>query len=146
MGAAQVIHFTTTLESTECYKCGVTFAIPADMMNTARNKGRDLTFYCPNGHGQSFVESEVERLKRQLAAEKASAERARVDRDFWRVQKDIADRQVAAQRGINTKLKKRIGAGVCPCCQRTVSQLARHMKSKHPEFAKDAEAASETSV
>jgi hypothetical protein len=23
---------------------------------------------------------------------------------------------------------------VCPCCQRTVSQMARHIKTKHPEY------------
>lgn len=27
----------------------------------------------------------------------------------------------------------RIGAGICPCCNRTFSQLARHMQSKHPD-------------
>lgn len=25
------------------------------------------------------------------------------------------------------------GAGVCPCCNRTFSQLSRHMQSKHPD-------------
>lgn len=34
----------------------------------------------------------------------------------------------------SAKLKKRASAGICPCCNRTVSQMARHMKSKHPEF------------
>ncbi len=34
-----------------------------------------------------------------------------------------------------TKVKKRAANGVCPCCNRTFSDLARHMKAKHPDFA-----------
>jgi hypothetical protein len=33
-----------------------------------------------------------------------------------------------------TKLKKRASAGVCPCCNRTFSNMARHMAHQHPEF------------
>ena len=32
------------------------------------------------------------------------------------------------------RLKKRAAAGTCPCCSRTVIQMARHMKTKHPDF------------
>lgn len=34
----------------------------------------------------------------------------------------------------NGRLRKRASAGVCPCCNRTFSQLARHMQTKHPTF------------
>ncbi len=29
------------------------------------------------------------------------------------------------------RLMRRVSAGVCPCCNRTFSDLARHMKTKH---------------
>lgn len=32
------------------------------------------------------------------------------------------------------RLATRANHGVCPCCKRTFSQLARHMKTKHPDF------------
>lgn len=32
------------------------------------------------------------------------------------------------------KLKRRVKAGVCPCCKRTFKQLVAHMKHKHPDF------------
>jgi hypothetical protein len=32
-----------------------------------------------------------------------------------------------------------VAAGVCPCCKRTVKQLAAHMKEKHPEFVNNPE-------
>lgn len=41
-----------------------------------------------------------------------------------------ADKAEAARK----RVVKRAAVGVCPCCTRTVHQLARHMKTKHPEF------------
>lgn len=32
------------------------------------------------------------------------------------------------------QLETRAANGVCPCCHRTFKQLARHMKTKHPDF------------
>jgi hypothetical protein len=134
MGQAQVVRFTTELESTDCCNCGVTFAFPADLMRMAREKGPNKTFYCPNGHPQHFTTSEVDRLKKQLERKEAELAEAHREAEYQRTLKDIADRATAAQRGVNTKLRKRISAGVCPCCHRTFKQLAAHMKTKHPDF------------
>jgi hypothetical protein len=142
MGQAQVIQFTTRLESIECYKCGVTFAMPSDMLQNARNKGNEVTFYCPNGHGQGFTESEVTRLQRQVALKDAEIKRnlERIDfeqrlKDEARATADRIGRRLSAQRGVATRMRKRIASGVCPCCNRTFVKLGAHMKTKHPEFA-----------
>jgi hypothetical protein len=37
-----------------------------------------------------------------------------------------------------TKIKNRVGHGVCPCCTRSFQNLARHMASEHPTFAAEA--------
>lgn len=37
-------------------------------------------------------------------------------------------------KGVATRLKNRAAHGVCPCCNRTFQQLARHMSAKHPDF------------
>jgi hypothetical protein len=52
-----------------------------------------------------------------------------------RQQRDEAKATIAKERRSKARLKKRIKAGVCPCCNRTVSQMARHMKTKHPDYA-----------
>lgn len=51
-----------------------------------------------------------------------------------RRQRDDAQQSLAKEQKSKARLRKRIAAGVCPCCHRTVSQMARHMKTKHPEF------------
>jgi chemotaxis response regulator CheB len=50
-------------------------------------------------------------------------------------------REHSATRAQLTKTKKRVANGVCPCCNRTFKQLARHMKAKHPEFVGAVDAA-----
>ena len=45
-----------------------------------------------------------------------------------------ADYRARALKGVVTKQRKRSVAGACPCCNRTFQQLARHMKSKHPDY------------
>ncbi|HEX9950777.1 MAG TPA: hypothetical protein VGB53_03340 [Rubricoccaceae bacterium] len=43
------------------------------------------------------------------------------------VEAERQKRRAAAQKGAHTRTKKRIAAGVCPCCNRTFQDLARHM-------------------
>lgn len=49
-------------------------------------------------------------------------------------EKRAAERKAEKALKETKRLKKRAAVGVCPCCSRTVGQLARHMKTKHPEF------------
>lgn len=134
MGQAKVVEFVSALESIECYLCGVTFAMPANMLRTAREKGTAVTFWCPNGHPQGFVDSEAARLRRQLQQKEAELAAAHRETEFQRTLKEQAERAVSAQKAVNTRLRKRIGTGVCPCCKRTFRQLAAHMRAKHPDY------------
>lgn len=110
----------------ECVSCGVTFGVPEEF-DLGRRINRER-FFCPNGHGQSYSESEADRLRRKLEAAKRDVE--------WQKSRVASmDKQLIAQRGVVTKLKKRIGAGVCPCCHRTFKQLAAHMAGQHPDYA-----------
>ena len=117
------------LETEECCVCGLTFAMPASFKASAR-KDHSKTFYCPAGHIQHYTgETEAQKYKR-LFEEK---ERALAS------EKETKDRQYRLLIATNkklTNLKKRAAAGVCPCCKRTVSQMARHMATKHPDFEK----------
>jgi hypothetical protein len=124
-GLAVNIRSDLTLATEECCKCGVLFAVSEDLRNQWRKT--KATFYCPNGHPQSYTESEADQLRRQLEAAQRDAE--------WQKNRAASmEKQLVAQRGVVTKLKKRVGAGVCPCCQRTFKQLAAHMQTKHPEM------------
>lgn len=127
MGDALSIQKWLSMVTVDCYKCGVTFAVTTELHS---NWHRDKTeFFCPNGHPQSYVESTAQRLQRELDAAKRDVE--------WQKQRAATlDKQLSAQKGVTTKLQKRVSAGVCPCCQRTVKQLAAHMKTKHPNYGK----------
>ncbi len=122
-----------------CNPCGLQFAIPASLYTSWDAKDRAI--FCP-GCGSNLYpsgKSEAEKLKEKLVAVEArAAENAR-----WAEQRIAAERTAARGSAIaagcaKAKLEramKRLGAGVCPCCNRTFSQLSRHMKSKHPELA-----------
>jgi DNA repair exonuclease SbcCD ATPase subunit len=83
----------------------------------------------------SIKETEAARLKKELEAERKRLEFAR---NAERVQREEAERlghQLIAARGQMTKLRNRVGKGVCPCCNRSFENLKRHMVSKHPDYA-----------
>lgn len=131
------IHRAEQFVTIDCYKCGVVFAVPSGLEQQWR-RSRD-SFYCPHGHSQAYVESEVDRVKRemqkQIDAAKAATEAAKKDAEWWRVRDSEKARKLVAAKGQVTKLKKRVGHGVCPCCNRTFKQLAAHMAQKHPTYA-----------
>lgn len=97
-----------TLATEECYKCGVVFAVPESFQNKRRQDGSE--FFCPNGHGQVYTETEVMRLRAKLDQAEAAKERAehKIER-----------------------MKIRIHAGICPECHRHFDNVQRHMQSKH---------------
>ncbi len=119
--------------------CGISFAVP----HTWERKRRDdhSRFFCPNGHGQAFTgESDAEKLRRERDR---LAQRIAEKDDEIRHQRDRAEneeKRVIAYKGHLTRSKKRHAAGVCPCCNRTFSQLTEHMKTKHPKYQPGADA------
>lgn len=113
-----------------CPVCGVTYAIPQTMHKHARDRGEfRILWYCPNGHqlgygGPSEAERERDEVQRRLTAERELREHT--------------ERQLSAQKAATTRARKRAAAAVCPCCNRTFQQLARHMQTKHPDYRPDA--------
>jgi DNA-directed RNA polymerase subunit RPC12/RpoP len=91
-----------------------------------------MGMWCPHcgvkfGHGETLMQ----KLEKQLAAERARLDQMKAARDH-------AERQVAAQKGQITKMRNRVGRGVCPCCNRFFVKLHQHVETKHPEFKEDA--------
>ena len=64
--------------------------------------------------------------------ETSEREKLRRERDQLKQQLAYKDDEIAAKGKQLTRLQKRIHAGVCPCCNRTFTNVARHMKTKHP--------------
>lgn len=124
------------METIVCYKCAVPFAIPAQLKQRLIDTGDE--FFCPNGHDQHYTRSTVDLLKEKLQKQeqenKQQVERMQQRLNWANQDKELAIRQKSAVKGQMTKLKNRIKNGVCPCCNRTFSNLASHMKSQHPEF------------
>jgi hypothetical protein len=120
------IVLSATYETMECCECHVVFAMPSDMVRRRREDGK--RFFCPSGHFQSFTDSEVRKLQRELQRE--------------RQKRDQAEAAAAENKSLLLKerekiatIKVRIANGVCPCCNRTFVNVRRHMKNKHPDLA-----------
>lgn len=129
-----------TYEFLTCASCGTPFAMEKHLNNQVRKNGN--TFYCPNGHQNWYGESEADKLRKQLAQEAKKRERLeteakRYERWYREEQaiKEKAQKRLAATQGVVTRMKNRLANGVCPCCNRHFTNLERHMKSQHPEFA-----------
>ncbi len=113
--------------------CGMHHAVPTELRDfqlRQHRDGREVTsIYCPLGHQHQPSgkgEAVVERERRQRAEAQAVA---------LRDQLEAERRGHAATKGQLTKTRKRTAGGACPCCNHSFVQLARHMATKHPDYA-----------
>lgn len=108
-----------------CCNCGIAFGMPEKFQKEKLQKGG--SFYCPNGHGQHYCESDVKKLEKQLLNEQSRHDQTKAKlRD--------TKGSLVAEKGHRTRLKNRIKNGVCPCCNRYFQNLHKHMKGQHPEY------------
>ena len=122
-----------------CYRCKTPMWIPREL-NEAALRGRgQVAFYCAYGHQQFYIEGDSEETKLRRERDRLQQRLAQKDDEIAaeRRQREEAERSVAAHKGQVTRIKNRIGNGVCPCCNRTFRDLSRHMKGKHPDYAID---------
>lgn len=121
----------------ECATCNIDFGIGADFMR--RRREDHAWFYCPNGHsnaynGPSETEKRATQAERELEAARSLAQRESQRRQRAEAEARTADYRARAAKGQLTKARKRIAAGVCPCCNRQFQNVLRHMAGQHPEF------------
>lgn len=118
-----------------CFTCGCQFAMTRDFYdNRQRNKD---SFYCPAGHAQHYTGKSDRELRREAEArERAALDQLQAaEAENRRIKREAAvERKAAATE--QSRLAQRSRGGVCPCCDRSFVQLARHMKTKHPEHGK----------
>jgi hypothetical protein len=116
------IDYTETLVVTHCW-CGISLAVPSNLEAHARERD-GFAIYCPIGHTFVYRDSYEKKLKAERQRHEATRELLAAE-----------ERSHTATRGHLTRQKKRVAAGVCPCCHRHFENLERHMGSKHPDFA-----------
>lgn len=123
--------YTGTLVVATCPVCGVGHAIPEALNTQAKRHGKSV--FCPLGHSWIYTKT----VEQDLAEAKRDAEYYRGRLKDEQAAHGRTERRLNATRGVVTRTKRRIAAGVCPCCKRTFQQLARHMAGQHPEYAQD---------
>lgn len=138
------IEVVTELETISCYRgdCGILFAVPEHWLTTKRRDHSDLT--CPNGHSQAFLkQSREELLKEEL-------KRTQESRDYYQKRnlsleerQDTLKRQVAAQKGVATRLRNKAIAGECGFCHVRFADVAQHVQAEHTGEAAEEEVESD---
>jgi hypothetical protein len=119
----------TRLKELQCGTCGVWFALPEVLYDTLAAEGGFFT--CPNGHRRGWDKGTLQKQNERLQQEQARLEQALAAEHRRLI---AAQAQTTKARKQVVKMQKRAAAGVCPCCNRTFNNMARHMKTKHPEF------------
>ena len=126
MGLAAAISFEFKMITIRCWSCGVPYGMP-DYFQQRREEDHQ-TFYCPNGHGGHYPQdNEAEKLRKELEKSERAKQMAL---DSARMEATERKKTEAKLKKVSTKLK-RIENGVCPQCNRTFANVARHMQTKH---------------
>lgn len=126
----------TDFVSIRCWKCDVEYGMNRRVYDQ-RNKDKG-GFFCTNGHEAAFNESTADKLRRER--DRLQQQLAEKDDEIARQRslRETTERQLSATKGVVTRIKNRVGHGVCPCCTRTFENLARHMATKHADYAQQA--------
>jgi len=134
----EVFPETLNMETIICCSCGIPFAVPSNYkMNLQRTQD---SFYCPNGHSQSYSKSTETILKEKIERleKEKEIERQKLERTIFYANQSLKDKKteitvLKRKNTIKRKQLERVKNGVCPCCNRTFQNLMEHMKLKHPE-------------
>lgn len=122
---------TESFHVVSCYTCGVRFGIGSKLYRRTVTDAKG-SIYCPAcGSCTCWKESEdalrIKQLEQKLQWEMENSQRLRQERES-------VEKSLIANKAVVTRLQRRIGSGVCPCCHRTFKQLAAHMANKHPKL------------
>jgi phage/plasmid primase-like uncharacterized protein len=125
MTAALAVQITLT--EINCGACGGTYAISERYrLHREQKAGFWHCPYCQTTWG--YAKGDLQRTQEELAAE-----RTRHQGTIARLNERTAELEKAEKAA--KRIRKRVQAGLCTCCNRTFQNLARHMASKHADAA-----------
>jgi hypothetical protein len=119
----------------DCHECGVIYGITTQYEARRREDGKN--FYCPNGHRGAFGKGEIAAANARAAAAEAREKSARIRASAAYDQAQAAHRSASAYRGLVTRMKNKITAGVCPVgnCRRHFDNVQAHVLTEHKDWA-----------
>lgn len=131
---SETITQPVTFTQINCGECGGTYAINERYREQKWQQGGGWHCpYCSVAWGY-FNDNELARTKKALEQQKSNTEWYRQQAEARGKALNTERHRVIGYKGVIAKTKKRLAHGVCPCCQRTFQDLARHMQSKHPDY------------
>lgn len=119
----------------QCRKCGGYFGMDEKLGERTwggPNNEAGGSFWCPwcGSDFRGVGESDLDRARRDAKrADQRAKERLR--------RLEAERRSHAATKGVLTKTRKRVGKGVCPCCNRHFVNVEKHMAGQHPDYSGD---------
>lgn len=116
--------YQRTIVFEDCFTCGMPIAMTPNQKRQFDEQG--MAIKCVLGHGTERRQSEVQKLQHQLR--QSQDQLASVETAYRNLRGLLEATEKKA-----SKLQKRLRNGVCPHCHRAFQQLARHMKSQHPQ-------------
>jgi hypothetical protein len=118
-----------------CYRCKSEIWLPTPLYEACKRSSR-LGFFCPYGHEQIFAEGETEATKLRRERDRLAQQLAQRDDEIKNANTLLAQQgwNISRLKAEHARTSRRISRGVCPCCHRTFNQMARHMRTKHPDF------------
>lgn len=120
-----------------CPICGVVYGLERSFYEWRSNGSAPDNrkgWHCPNGCSLVVTKSKAAKLEEELAAERRRRQSAEQNVAYYQDRAEHERRRANGYKGHATRMTKRAKAGVCPCCNRTFKQLARHMATQHPTF------------
>lgn len=133
---------TETFHVVSCYTCGVPFGITSSIYRRVVTDAEgsvhcpacgNMTCWC-----ESKAEKEIKRLQGELKTANTKTEMSKRTAEIEMDKRQRAENSLRTTKGVVTKIKQRVGKGVCPCCNRSFRDLQRHMNSKHPDYSEEA--------
>jgi hypothetical protein len=127
------IIITVDLTQITCGECGGVYAIGERYREKRQQDGTG--WHCPycDCSWDYFSNGENARLKRELAQKEEEIRMKERAVTAAKCEAEAARLQAHKAALKCRRIEKRVRAGVCPCCNRTFSNLARHMQTKHPD-------------
>lgn len=124
--------YTESLVIEHCCNCGIAFAVTRDFHRKC-TEDSGFWFHCPAGHRQHYSKGEVQRLRQEVA--QLTETKDGLSNLNTRLQEKLLRKEysIRALKAAKTKIINRVKNGVCPCCNRSFTDLQRHFKTKHPE-------------